>query len=77
MGRRLRYCKRVAITLSVAAAAGPVAQKELIVCIQINSPRARHPIALIDRILPALRRHPDGSTSRTLPDYSPASGPKS
>jgi len=47
----------------IAAAAGPVAQKELIVCMQINSPRERHPIELIDRILPALRRHSDGSIS--------------
>jgi polysaccharide biosynthesis transport protein len=39
----------------IADAAGPVPQKQLIACMQINSPRERRPLELIDRVLPALR----------------------
>ena len=39
----------------IADAVGGIRQKELITCMQINSPRERRPLELIDRVLPALR----------------------
>jgi hypothetical protein len=39
----------------IAGVAGSVPQRELIACMQINSPRERRPLELIDRVLPALR----------------------
>jgi len=46
----------------IAGVAGPVPQKELIACMQINSPGERRPLELIDRILPGLREFANGRT---------------
>ena len=52
----LSYLMRQGIrTADIAGVAGWVPQQELIAYMQINSPRERRPLELIDRVLPALR----------------------